>query len=207
MEKVASFAGFDTLFNVDTFYDAIGRLGDRYDVKVNLVRDTYLKFEKELMQEPKFMKYSKLMEEALNKTAKELDMPITPGDFSDVLIAHTVIEPYPDAPTAVYQIKEKGYKTVLLTNHSRDLIKANLVKLGFDMDMVITSDDMEAYKPSDKFFDFAAEKIGKADKHVHIAVDEQKDIIPAQSQGWETLKVDRVDGAKIESLMDTVDKL
>ncbi len=67
------------------------------------------------MQQSEFMKYSKLMEVALNETAEELNFTIDPSDFSDVLIAHTVMEPFPDAPTALYNIKEKGYETVLLT--------------------------------------------------------------------------------------------
>lgn len=32
MKKVVSFAGFDTLFNVQPFYEAVGRIGNRYDI-------------------------------------------------------------------------------------------------------------------------------------------------------------------------------
>lgn len=104
MKKIVSFAGFDTLFDIEPFYDAIGRLGKRYNIDEKLIRDTYQAKERELMQQVPFEKYSKLMEDALNQTAKELHFEITPSDFSDVLIAHTVIKPFPDAPTALYQI-------------------------------------------------------------------------------------------------------
>lgn len=208
MKKVVSFAGFDTLFNIETFYEAIGRLGTRYNIDENLIRTTYQKNEKNLMQQSPFEKYSKLMETTLNQTADELKISITPGDFSDVLIAHTVVKPFPDAPTALYQIQEKGYETVLLTNHSRDLIRSNMINLDHEFNHVITAEDAEAYKPNPKFFDFVNAQLGQVDQHIHIAVDKEKDLIPAQAAGWQTIQIDREnDEAAVASLMDTIDKL
>lgn len=208
MKKIVSFAGFDTLFDIDPFYDAIGRLGKRYNIDEKLIRDTYQAKERELMQQVPFEKYSKLMEDALNQTAKELHFEITPSDFSDVLIAHTVIKPFPDAPTALYQIQEKGYETVLMTNHSKDLIRSNMINLDHSFNAVFTAEDAKAYKPNAKFFNFVNQQLGEVDEHVHIAVNVNKDVIPAQKAGWRVLQIDRMnETAPITSLMDTVDKL
>jgi 2-haloacid dehalogenase len=208
MKKVVSFAGFDTLFDVQTFYTAIGRIGKRYNVDEDLMRTTYQQKEAELMQRSTFVKYSKLMEEALNAAVKELNFEINPSDFSDVLIAHTVVAPFPDAPTALYQIKEKGYETVLMTNHSKDLIQSNMVKLDHDFDHVFMAEDIEAYKPDQRFFDFVNDQLGEVEEHIHIAVDPDKDLNPAQNAGWQVIKIDREnEEASIASLMDTVDKL
>ncbi|WP_444964892.1 HAD hydrolase-like protein [Pediococcus pentosaceus] len=209
MKKVVSFAGFDTLFDTEVFYRAIGRLGERYNIDDNLVRNTYVEKELALMKADEFVKYSKLMEEALNQTADELGFKVDPSDFSDVLIAHTVMKPFPDAPTALYQIKAKGYETVLMTNHSRDLIQSNVINLDHEFDMIITAEDVQAYKPNQKFFDYVNNQPGDdVEKHVHIAVDEVKDLKPAQDAGWNVIKIDRKsEDASIASLMDTVDKL
>lgn len=208
MKKVVSFAGFDTLFNVQPFYEAVGRIGNRYDIDEKKVRNTYRQKEQALMQQSEFMKYSKLMEVALNETAEELNFTIDPSDFSDVLIAHTVMEPFPDAPTALYNIKEKGYETVLLTNHSKDLIQANVVKLEHNFDQIITAEDVQAYKPNARFFAYVAQQLGDVDEHVHISVDPTKDIQPAQAAGWQVIQIDRQDdNAKVASLMDAVDQL
>ncbi|KRN93687.1 HAD hydrolase-like protein [Pediococcus stilesii] len=208
MKKIVSFAGFDTLFDIDPFYDAIGRLGKRYNIDEKLIRDTYQAKERELMQQVPFEKYSKLMEDALNQTAKELNFEITPSDFSDVLIAHTVVKPFPDAPTALYQIQEKGYETVLMTNHSKDLIRSNMINLDHNFNAVFTAEDAKSYKPSPEFFNFVNEQLGEVDEHIHIAVDMDKDIVPAQKAGWRVIPIDRKnESASIASLMDTIDNL
>lgn len=208
MKKIVSFAGFDTLFDIDPFYDAIGRLGKRYNIDEKLIRDTYQAKERELMQQVPFEKYSKLMEDALNQTAKELNFEITPSDFSDVLIAHTVVKPFPDAPTALYQIQEKGYETVLMTNHSKDLIRSNMINLDHNFNAVFTAEDAKSYKPSPEFFDFVNEQLGEVEEHIHIAVDVDKDIVPAQKAGWRVIPIDRKnESASIASLMDTIDNL
>jgi 2-haloacid dehalogenase len=208
MKKVVSFAGFDTLFDTEIFYRAVGRLGKRYNYDENLVRSTYMEKEAALMQADEFVKYSKLMEEALNQTAEEVGFKVDPSDFSDILIAHTAMKPFPDAPTALYQIKEKGYETVLMTNHSRDLIQSNMINLDHEFDMVITAEDVQAYKPSQRFFDYVQDQLGDVEEHVHIAVDTDKDIKPAKNAGWKVIQIDRqTEDAPIASLMDTVDKL
>ncbi|AEV95731.1 HAD-IA family hydrolase [Pediococcus claussenii] len=210
MDKVASFAGFDTLFNINPFYDAVGKIGKRYDVDEDTAKNEFKKIEKELMSDD-YQKYSALIEAALNKTAKNLGFKVSPSDFSDLLIAHTAtIRPFPDAPTALYEAKRKGYKTVLMTNHSRDLIGANIINLDHEFDLVVTSEDVEAYKPNKKFFDYVEQQLGKTEKHVHIAVDQVKDLDPARRQGWETITINRDDvlaDGTVESLVDAVEAL
>lgn len=210
MDKVVSFAGFDTLFNIAPFYDAVGKVGKRYNVDEDVTKNEFKKIEQELMS-GEYQKYSALIETALNKTAQNLEFELNPSDFSDLLIAHTAtVRPFPDAPTALYEARRKGYKTVLMTNHSRDLIGANIINLDHEFDLVVTSEDVEAYKPNKKFFDYVGQQLGEVEKHVHVAVDQVKDIEPAQSQGWGIITIDRsdipADGA-VESLVDAVETL
>lgn len=83
-----------------------------------------------------------------------------------------------------------------------------MINLDHNFNAVFTAEDAKSYKPNPEFFNFVNEQLGEVDEHIHIAVDMDKDIVPAQKAGWRVISIDRTnESASIASLMDTIDNL
>jgi hypothetical protein len=69
-------------------------------------------------------------------------------------------QPFPDTRPALRNLKEAGYRLVIISNVDRDIIQHTLRQIEIPFDDVITSEDAGAYKPSDRVFTYAKERIG-----------------------------------------------
>lgn len=69
-------------------------------------------------------------------------------------------EPFPDSAAAL-QYLQKYYKLVILSNVDRDSFKFSEAKLGVTFDLVVTAQDVGAYKPAFNHFNHALEAINE----------------------------------------------
>jgi 2-haloacid dehalogenase len=101
---------------------------------------------------------------------------------------------FDDVPEALGRLKGR-FKIALVTNCDRDLLAGVLPRLGADLDAVITSADVSAYKPSPRLFEEALNRLGVAkDALVHAAQSLFHDVEPARGMGIATVHVDRRGG-------------
>jgi 2-haloacid dehalogenase len=87
---------------------------------------------------------------------------------------------------------KKKYKLAVISNTDDDLFEQTAKRLEINFDWVITAEQVGAYKPSLKNFEYAFAKICiPKDKILHVAQSIYHDIVPASSLGLSTVWVNR----------------
>jgi len=99
--------------------------------------------------------------------------------------------PWPDTVAALRELK-KRYRLAILSNIDDDLFAATRPKLVVEFDEVITAQQAQAYKPSQKVFELALQRINApANRILHVGQSLYHDVIPAQKLGLATVWVNR----------------
>jgi 2-haloacid dehalogenase/putative hydrolase of the HAD superfamily len=85
--------------------------------------------------------------------------------------------PFPDTNRALERLADSGHQLGLLTNCDDDLIAATRKHFTVDFALVVTAQQVHAYKPAPPHFIAAREKIGDA-RWLHAAQSNFHDIVP-----------------------------
>ena len=87
------------------------------------------------------------------------------------------------------------FQLVIVSNIDDDLFDLTQARLGINFDHVITAGQVGAYKPDQRMFKTAIERIGVPQKRIlHVAQSLYHDIAPANALGLDTVWIDRHDG-------------
>jgi len=131
-----------------------------------------------------FLRYREVMARALAQAG------VAPGmqdAFGRTLPAWPV---FADVATTLTRLREDGRRLAILSNVDRDLIAGTLPRLGAEIDLVVTAEDVRSYKPAGGHFDRMREEAGEA-PWVHVACSAFHDIPPARAAGARTVWVRR----------------
>jgi 2-haloacid dehalogenase len=139
-----------------------------------------------------FKPYKEVLKQALLRIADAGHLK--PKD-PDVLLKGLPAWPvFPDTQDALARLKSR-FKLALVTNCDRDLLAGVEPRLGVPFDVVVTSEDVAAYKPSPKLLEKALERLGIAkDELVHVAQSLFHDVETAKALGIACVHVDRREG-------------
>jgi 2-haloacid dehalogenase len=101
--------------------------------------------------------------------------------------------PFPEAPAALAELREQGWRLAILSNTDPDLLAASVAALGVPFDALITAAEAGSYKPApghwERFFaDTGAARV----RHVHVAASLFHDIEPAARMGLEAIWINRL---------------
>lgn len=100
--------------------------------------------------------------------------------------------PFPDAPAALVAFRRLGFKLGILSNIDDDLLERSVDRLGVDIDVRITAENIRSYKPEARHFEALLERTGCRPAQVlHIAASRFVDIAPASRLGFRTMYVQR----------------
>jgi 2-haloacid dehalogenase len=101
---------------------------------------------------------------------------------------------FPEVPAALARLQAR-FRLGLVTNCDRDLVQEILPRLGPGFDAIVTSEDVQAYKPSPRLLEESETRLGIArGARVHVAQSLFHDIEPARALGIATVHVDRREG-------------
>lgn len=99
--------------------------------------------------------------------------------------------PFPDSPAALARLKER-FRLGVITNCDDDLFAASNARLGVEFDWVITAEQVGAYKPSQRIFEVAFERLGlPRERILHVAQSLFHDHVPAGQLGLTSVWIDR----------------
>lgn len=100
-------------------------------------------------------------------------------------------QPFPDTVESLRRLA-KRYKLAILSNIDDDLFALTAPKLGVAFDHVITAQQARCYKPCLKLFQMAEQRCGEPrSAWLHVGQSIYHDVIPAQSLGISTVRVNR----------------
>jgi 2-haloacid dehalogenase len=98
---------------------------------------------------------------------------------------------FADSPGALARLAGR-YRLAVITNCDDDLFAASNRRLGVTFDWVITAQQVGSYKPSERNFEVAFERIGvPRERILHVAQSLFHDHVPAKRLGLATTWIDR----------------
>ena len=98
---------------------------------------------------------------------------------------------FPDSAAALARLKER-FKLGVVTNCDDDLFAASNRRLGVEFDWIVTAEQVGAYKPDERVFHVAFERLGlPRERILHVAQSLFHDHVPAKRLGLATAWIDR----------------
>ncbi len=98
---------------------------------------------------------------------------------------------FPDSAAALERLQRR-FRLGIITNCDDDLFAASNRRLGVTFDWVVTAEQAQSYKPSERNFEVAFERLGlPRDRVLHVAQSLFHDHVPAKRLGLSSVWIDR----------------
>jgi len=152
----------------------------------------YHEIERELESAP-FHTYREVLTLALERLAQEESIQLPEGEAGALGRSLPDWPPFPEVPSALAELRERGWQLAILSNSDRDLIAASQRLLGVPFDLAIVAEDVESYKPAHRHWErFFEATTADRERHVHVAASLFHDIAPAQELGLRSVWINRL---------------
>ena len=179
--------------------------------------ERYHEIEPELESEP-FHTYHEVLTLSLERLAEEESIQLPEGEAGALAKSLPEWPPFAEVPSALAELRNRGWKLALLSNTDRDLIAASQRRVGVPIDIAIVAEDVKSYKPAhghwERFFEVTT---AARDSHVHVAASRFHDIAPARELGLKSVWINRLaeepeprpdrELTDLSNLPDTLDEL
>ena len=157
-----------------------------------LLRYHELEPEIESESEP-FHTYHEVLTLALERLAQDEGIQLPEGEAGALAKSLPDWPPFPEVTATLAELRDRGWKLVILSNTDRDLIAASERQLGVPIDLAIVAEDVRSYKPAhahwERFFEATT---ADRDHHVHVAASLFHDIAPARELGLRSVWINRL---------------
>ncbi len=196
MAKILTFDCYGTLLNEDGTYDEIEKVAELIGVDPKSARKRFIAYQDDRNNMHPYLDYDLLTRNNLIHLDYQFGLDHQfERYYVEVLQAHRELVPFPEVIETLQTLVGLGYKLVMMSNSSWDIIPFNAAALKVPFD-VWTAEDVHAYKPDHKFFETVAQHYGLTkDNHIHIAQGYGSDVVPCAEIGWDCIWVNR-DGRK-----------
>lgn len=196
MTKFLTFDCYGTLLNEDGTYNEIERLAEQIGVDQKLARQRFISYQDDRNNMHPYIDYDLLTRNKLIHLDYQFGLEHQfERYYVEVLQAHRELTPFPEVIETLQTFVDRGYKLVMMSNSSWDIIPFNAKTLRVPFD-VWTAEDVHAYKPDLKFFRAIEQRYHfNNDNHIHIAQGYDSDVVPCAELGWNCIWVNR-DGRK-----------
>jgi 2-haloacid dehalogenase len=154
--------------------------------------ERYHELEPELETEP-FRTYREVLTLALERLSEEEQIQLPEGEADALAKALPDWPPFAEVPGALAELRNRGWKLVILSNTDRDLIEESQKRLGVPIDLAIVAEDVDSYKPAHRHWErFFEATTADREAHVHVAASLFHDIAPARELGLRTVWINRL---------------
>ena len=132
-----------------------------------------------------------MLAEALREVAGRWDVEPSRDDLEAFGASVGDWPAFPDSSAALARLHER-FRLGVITNCDDDLFARSAARLGVRFDWVITAQQVESYKPSERNFLVAFERLAlPPDRILHVAQSLFHDHVPAKRLGLATAWIDR----------------
>jgi len=100
-------------------------------------------------------------------------------------------QPFPEAPAALGEARERGWKLAILSNTDRDYIEASMQQLDIPFELAIVASEIGSYKPAPGHWRAFEDQVGRKPA-VHVAASLFHDIAPANELGLPSVWINRL---------------
>jgi 2-haloalkanoic acid dehalogenase type II len=155
--------------------------------------ERYHELEPKVQSEDPGKTYRDVMAEVLKQLAKEQERSLKDDERDALGRSLPTWRPFPEAPEALAELRDRGWRLGILSNTDRDFIEASITQLGVEFAFVIVASEIGSYKPMTRHWERFDEEAG-ADRarHVHVGASIYHDIKPARSLGILSVWINRL---------------
>ena len=203
-EKYLTFDCYGTLLNEEKTYAEIEKIATKIGVDPKLARQRFITYQDNRDNMHPYLDYAILTRNNLIHLDYQFDLKHEfEKYYVDLLEAHRSLTPFPEVIETLQKFIDKGYKLIMMSNSSWDIIDANVKSLKVPFD-VWTAEDVHAYKPDLRFFKTVEEHYHLTpENHWHIAEGYSSDIIPADKMNWPSIWVNRPNDVPSTDILPT----
>jgi 2-haloacid dehalogenase len=141
-----------------------------------------------------YMSYRAVLASGLRGVAAELGVEPTEDEVAAFSGSVADWPAFPDSPDALARLKER-FRLGVITNCDDDLFAASARRLGIEFDWVVTAQQARAYKPGERPFHAAFERLGlPRERILHVAQSLYHDHVTAKRLGLTSVWIDRRHG-------------
>ena len=146
-----------------------------------------------VVEREEYRTYREVLTLTLARLAVEEGLPLPvdeQGALADSLPRWT---PFREVPTALAELRRRGWKLAILSNSDRNLIAASQRQLVVPVDLTIVAEDVQSYKPAHAHWErFFTASGAERSRHVHVAASLFHDIAPANELALRSVWINRL---------------
>jgi 2-haloacid dehalogenase len=159
----------------------------------NEILNLYSEFEPRQQQQA-YRRYREVLAAVVREFAARLGFEVSEEEAAGLAESIRNWQPFGDTVAALRDLK-KRYGLAVLSNIDDDLFALTAPKLGVELDLVVTAQQVGSYKPSLRNFEMLLGRLPVTkDKLLHVAESLYHDVVPARSLGIATVWVNRRQG-------------
>ncbi|HVB47975.1 MAG TPA: haloacid dehalogenase type II [Burkholderiales bacterium] len=141
----------------------------------------------------RYAPFSAVTREALAYSCETLGLALDDARAQALTAAYLHLEPYPDVPAALAQLRADGRKLAILTNGSPDMIEPLLRNRGLQgaFDAVLSVDPLKIFKPAPQVYQSAVNRLGAPAARIGFVSSNCWDALGAKSFGFTVFWINR----------------
>ncbi len=191
--EVVSFDCYGTLIDWETgLLNALTSWLNAHGIHVDdeTLLEQYATFEAEAEKGP-YRRYREILIDIMHRFAAQYRISLSPRE--QTLLVHSLVtwQPFPDVNPVLTDLKQY-FKLAIISNIDRDLFEATSQHFTVAFDIIITAEDVHAYKPARMPFQHLLDSYRYSpDSVIHVAQSLYHDIGPAKTVGLTTIWLNR----------------
>jgi 2-haloacid dehalogenase len=154
--------------------------------------DRYSEFEP--AHQETYVPYRDVLASVVREFAAQYDFEVSKQEEAGLAESIRSWRPFPDTVPALRRLKSR-YRLAVLSNIDDDLFAFTAPKLGVKLDLVVTAQQVQSYKPSLRNFETLLQRLPvEKNRLLHAAESLYHDVVPARTLGIATAWVNRRQG-------------
>jgi 2-haloacid dehalogenase len=191
--KACVFDAYGTVFD---FASAAARctdaLGDAADRLTTLWRDKQLQYSWLRAAQGRHADFWQVTGDALDFALETLGL-VEPSLRDRLMQLYLALDPFPEVPEVLRQLRSAGLSTAMLSNGSPDMLAAVIGNAGLSglFDHVLSVEEVGVYKPHPRVYRFACDRLGLAADNIAFQSSNAWDAHAASAFGMRTVWCNR----------------
>jgi 2-haloacid dehalogenase len=146
--------------------------------------------------------------DALDYTAEQMHLDLTPQRRTDLLNAYLNLKPWPDVIPALKKLRAAGFRIITISNFSPMMLRANADHAGLTdlFDELVSTGENGTFKPEPKAYELGPKHLGLREDQIVFAAFGGWDAYGAKRFGYSTVWVNRF-GLPAEKLGTIPDRI
>lgn len=149
-KKYITFDCYGTLIDWESgIREALQKVSEKNNLNLDLtnISDKYIKAELGVEAE-QYRKYHEVLQLSAKKLFKQVGFDISDLDAHEFANSIYSWQLFPETHEVLTQLKQKGYKLIILSNIDNQIIKRSIELMGINFDGVVTAEEVGSYKPA-----------------------------------------------------------